>query len=81
MPLDIYFQSDITQAIVAVVVSSLTSARAHGGGNVEYCRGVLDACRAQALVFGIPPAEVWQIARDGLGMPEILDAVMGELEG
>lgn len=49
-----YFREDIAQGITAVAAAMLSTAMAHGGTNVEYCRGVLDTCRAQALNYGIP---------------------------
>jgi len=57
MALDVYFKDDIAQEIASVVVSMLSTAIAHGGSNVEYCRGVLDMARAQAVNYGIawPP--------------------------
>ena len=48
-----YFREDVAQGIVAVAAAMLSTAMAHGGTNVEYCRGVLDTCRAQALNYGI----------------------------
>ena len=54
MALDVYFKEDIAQGIVAVAVAMLSTAVAHGGTNLEYCRGVLDTARAQALNYGIP---------------------------
>lgn len=50
---DMYFAEDIQRGIVAVSVAMLSAAIAHGGGNVEYCRGVLDTSRAQALNYGL----------------------------
>ena len=54
MALDVYFRDDIQQGIVSIAVAMLSTAAAHGGTNVEYCRGVLDTTRAQALNYGIP---------------------------
>ena len=54
MALDVYYRDDVAQQIVSVVVSMLSAAVAHGGGNIEYCRGVLDMARAQAVSYGIP---------------------------
>jgi hypothetical protein len=54
MALDVYFKEDIAQGIVAVTVAMLSASVAHGGTNVEYCRGVLDTARAQALNYGLP---------------------------
>ena len=54
MALEVYFKDDIAQGIVAVTVAMLSASVAHGGTNVEYCRGVLDTARAQALNYGLP---------------------------
>jgi hypothetical protein len=54
MALEVYFKDDIAQSIVAVTVAMLSAAVAHGGTNTEYCRGILDTARAQALNYGIP---------------------------
>ena len=48
------------------------------GGNVEYCRGVVDTVRAQALSFGIPWQTVASQIRESLidaGRGELLEAV------
>ena len=54
MALEVFFKEDIAQGIVAVTVAMLSASVAHGGTNVEYCRGILDTARAQALNYGIP---------------------------
>ena len=54
MAMEVYFKDDIAQGIVAVTVAMLSAAVAHGGTNTEYCRGILDTARAQALNYGIP---------------------------
>jgi hypothetical protein len=54
MAFDVYFRDDIAQGIVSIAVAMLSTAVAHGGTNLEYCRGVLDTSRAQALNYGIP---------------------------
>jgi hypothetical protein len=54
MAFDVYFRDDIAQGIVSIAVAMLSAAVAHGGTNLEYCRGVLDTARAQALNYGIP---------------------------
>jgi hypothetical protein len=83
MALDVWFQEDIAQTIVSVTVGMLTSAAAHGATNLEYCRGVLDTARAQALSYRIPwltlkaelQAALADVGHDGLldmlaeGMP------------
>ena len=53
MALDVYFRDDIAQSIATVTVAMLSAAVAHVGTNSEYCRGVLDSARAQALNHGI----------------------------
>lgn len=53
MALDVYFKDDVAQGIVAVAVAMLSAAVAHGAINVEYCRGVVDVSRAQALNYGL----------------------------
>jgi len=58
MALDVYFRHDVAHGITAVAVAMLSAAAAHGGGNVEYCRGVIDTVRAQTTSFGIPWTEV-----------------------
>lgn len=42
-------RGEIQANLVAVTVAMLSAAAAHGAANVEYCRGVLDSARAQAL--------------------------------
>lgn len=52
----------------------LSAAAAHGGGNVEYCRGVIDTVRAQTTTFGIPwPSVATQIRQ------ALIDAGRSEL--
>jgi hypothetical protein len=58
MALDVFFRNDVAQGITAVAVAMLSAAAAHGGGNVEYCRGVIDTVRAQSTSFGIPWTDV-----------------------
>jgi len=55
----VYFRHDIANHITAVALAMLSSAAAHGGGNVEYVRGVIDTARAQCTSFGIewPPVK------------------------
>lgn len=54
MPLDVYFPHTIERIIRGVTTAQLSAAQAHGNGNVEYCRGVLDNARALAVAFGVP---------------------------
>ena len=49
----LYDANDIAQGILSITVAQLTASAA-AGANVEYCRGVIDAARAQALNYGIP---------------------------
>ena len=58
MALEIYTRSDIERNIMAVTVAMLSAAIANGGNNVEYCRGVLDTARAQALTIGVSWSEM-----------------------
>jgi len=74
LALDVYFKEDIRQGIVAVAVAMLSAAVAHGGGNVEYCRGILDTSRAQALNYGISWPDVLLDLRSTL-----IEAGRGEL--
>jgi hypothetical protein len=74
MALDVYFRDDIAQSIATVAVAMLSAAVAHGGTNSEYCRGVLDSARAQALNHGIP----WAALSDEIH-GALSDAARGEL--
>ena len=76
MALDVYFQQDIRRNVVAVAVAMLSAAAAHGVTNVEYCRGVLDTSRAQALNHGMPWSEILGELRAALN-----DAGRGDLLG
>ena len=58
MAIDVFFRNQIRAAILSTAVSMLSAANAHGGGNVEYCRGVMDNARANALSFGLDPVEI-----------------------
>jgi len=74
--LEIYFQEDIAQSIVAVTVGMLTAAAAHGLTNVEYARGIIDFARAQALNYRIPWSHLQGELRAALadvGREELLD--------
>jgi len=76
--LEIYFQEDIAQSIVAVTVGMLTAAAAHGLTNVEYARGIIDFARAQALNYRIPWSHLQGELRGALGdrgCEDILDAL------
>ena len=82
MALDVYFRNDISQGIMAVAVAMLSAAAAHGGGNLEYCRGVLDTARAQALAFGVPWSEMSSDLRGVLsesGREDLLEAMAASL--
>ena len=78
MSLDVYFRHDVAHGITAVAVAMLSASAAHGGGNVEYCRGVIDTVRAQTTTFGIPWDSVSAQLRQALidaGNPELLERV------
>lgn len=78
MALDVYFQQDVRRNIVAVAVAMLSAAVAHGVTNVEYCRGVLDTSRAQALNHGMAWSEILADLRAAMtdaGNAEVLDEV------
>ena len=82
MALDVYFQEDIAQGIVAVAVGMLAAAAAHGATNVEYCRGVLDTVRAQALNYRIPWSQLLGELRGALadgGQEDLLEVIAGIL--
>lgn len=82
MALEVYFQEDIAQGIVAVAVGMLTAAAAHGATNVEYCRGVLDTVRAQALSYRIPWSQLQGELRGALadgGQADLLEVIAGVL--
>jgi hypothetical protein len=82
MALEVYFQEDIAQGIVAVAVGMLTAAAAHGATNVEYCRGVLDTVRAQALNYRIPWSQLQGQLRGALadgGQEDLLEVIAGAL--
>ena len=57
MALDVYFRSDLQNAITSTVTMMLATA-AHGTTPVEFIDGALAFARAQAQAFGIPWAEV-----------------------
>lgn len=73
MALDVYFPADLQNHIVAVAAAMLASAIAHGGTNVEYCRGVLDMARAQALNYGLSWPVLVRSLHDVLGECEQQD--------
>lgn len=62
----IYFRDEIAGNLAAVGVGMLSSAAAHGATNVQYCRGVLDTLRAQALCYRIPWIALESELRAGL---------------
>jgi hypothetical protein len=67
---------------MAVTVAMLSAAAAHGGGNIEYCRGVLDTARAQALAFGVPWSGMSDSLRNVLieaGREDLLEAMAASL--
>jgi hypothetical protein len=78
MALDVYFQQDVRRNIVAVAVAMLSASAAHGVTNVEYCRGVLDTSRAQALNHGMSWSEILGDLREALqdtGRGDLIDSL------
>ena len=78
MPLEVVMREEIAAGIVAVATAMLCAAAAHGGTNVEYCRGILDYARAQALNHRIPWTDVQRELRAVLvddGRDDLLDAI------
>ena len=78
MPLEVVMREEVAASIVAVATAMLTAAAAHGATNVEYCRGVLDTLRAQALNHRIPWTDVQRELRAVLindGRDDLLDAI------
>jgi len=63
----LYTTTDVARQLTAVAVAMLSTSAAHGGTNVEYCRGVIDTARAQALGYGIPWPAVEAELRAALG--------------
>lgn len=49
MTLDVILRGEIEAKLISTGVAVLTAAAAHGGANVEYCRGILDVLRAIAM--------------------------------
>jgi len=58
MALDVYFRHDVANNISSIACAMLSSAAASGGQNVEYCRGIVDTVRSQAMSFGIEWGEM-----------------------
>jgi hypothetical protein len=82
MALEVYLRNDISAGIMSVAAAMLSAAAAHGGGNIEYCRGVLDTARAQALAFGVPWTELSGRLRGVLtesGREDLLEAMAASL--
>jgi hypothetical protein len=78
MALEVYLQEDIAHGIVAVAVGMLSASAAQGMTNVEYCRGVVDTVRAQALNYRIPWPRLQRDLISNLsrhGYDHILDAL------
>ncbi|MBN1639610.1 MAG: hypothetical protein JXA09_00150 [Anaerolineae bacterium] len=78
MPLEVVMRDEIAAGIVAVATAMLTASAAHGATNVEYCRGVLDTVRAQALNHRIPWSDVQRELRTVLshdGRDDLLDVI------
>ena len=57
MSLEVYFRTDVQNAITSTAVMMLATA-AHSATPVEFIDGALAFARAQAQAFGIPWAEV-----------------------
>jgi hypothetical protein len=78
MPLEVVMRDEIAASIVAVAVAMLSASAAHGAANVEYCRGVLDTLRAQAISHRIPWIDVQRELRavlDHGGRDDLLDVI------
>jgi hypothetical protein len=73
MALEVYVRNDIQRGITSVTVGIVAASMAHGGGNVEYLRGVHDAARSLALQFGVPWPEVVAELPAGAGVLEAGD--------
>ena len=65
MALDVHFTADVAHGITAVAVAMLSASAAHGAGNREYVRGVVDTVRAQAIQFGVWEAVKGQVPELG----------------
>ncbi len=77
MPLDIYFTEDIAGTLASTGASMFATAAAHGFANIEYCRGIYDTLRAQALAYRIPWARVQCELRSALadrGLDTLLES-------
>ena len=54
MAFEIWYRDDLADSIASTVIAMMSAAIANGATNEEYCRGLLDFARAQALSYGIP---------------------------
>ena len=81
MALDVHFTADVAHGITSVGVAMLSACAAHGAGNVEYVRGVVDTVRAQAISFGIEWTAVEGELIAALKGSSIIDSVVKVLEG
>ena len=75
------FIEEIQQGIVAVTVAMLSASVAHGGGNVEYCRGVLDSAKAQGLNYGISWGVLMCELKESLQETDLLELIVPLLSG
>jgi hypothetical protein len=78
MALDVWFDSDIRQAIVGLAVMAIDTYISCGEGGHEHVQGVLVMARAMALSFGLDwPAMLGEIRTEGYGW--IIDDCTQEL--
>ena len=76
MGLNVYFEDDVRDRIVAVTVAALSAHIAGGRVDVAYCRGIVDNCRAVGLSFGLPWSGVEGDLRcelSAVGVADLLD--------
>jgi len=74
--MNVLFPENVRANLVGVAVAALGAVLA-AGANVEYCRGIVHCTRANALLVGLPWADVGaEIARnlDAAGVLALLDA-------
>lgn len=80
MAYSVYLPEDIAANLVAAGVGMFSAAAAHGGGNIEYCRGIYDALHTQAVACRLdwPQLEA-RLQREltKCGLEQLLPAVTG----
>lgn len=84
MAVRVFTREEVAQRIVAITEALLMAAAANGGTNVEYCRGVLDSARAQALNYGIGWGSLIRslnVSLSGDGRQDVLALVARALPG